>query len=471
MDNLQVIRSTDLGDTLTVVDSKLESNVSTLNELLREDSVAKGVFLNDWKQMDAASKVYEFVGEICSQTVVTEPTYAELNAAFDAALAANPNMNRYIMQYGSSSWGWTKYPDGRWLPGTHHEQSGANGSVSPQAIVVNDEANPLFVDRNGNPVDLSKNVSTFNLQPPVYMRMVVGASATWEVHKPVSLRSLELVVDAKISGYAFGQLKAEVTYEDGTVKNVDVRPYTSGYYFGDVIPQSEYVKKVKISVDAVTLKQVGKFPTHYAFDFATKSYIHRTDPAYASATPIVVVNYIYGYYRRNIPNFYRINDTTSITGEFKVTSNIAALAGTSVDNLLDDDPTTAYQSSTTANSLVLTLDKIPGTPQRCVFLVELTFAPLTAGDANDPVMNSISRVVVTTGVANASAVNTSNTRDLTGLQPTLDVNGNSYLALHAASPNMYPDIVDRIVITITKTVAGNFRLTGIKVTGQSPISA
>ena len=471
MDNLQVIRSTDLGDTLTVVDSKLESNVSTLNELLREDSVAKGVFLSNYKQMDAASKVYEFVGEICSQTVVTEPTYAELNAAFDAALAANPNMNRYTMQYGSSAWGWTKYPDGRWLSGTHYEQSGVNGTLSPQAIVVNDEANPLFVDREGNPVDLSKNVHIYNLQPPVYMRMVEGASATWEVHKPLPLRSLELLVDVRISGYAFGRLKAEVTYEDGTVENVNVRPYTSGYYFGDVIYQSKYVKNVKISVDAATLKQVGKFPTHYAFDFVAKRYIHRTDPAYASATPVVVANYIYGYSRRNIPDFYKASDITLITNEFTVTSNIAALAGTSVENLLDDDLTTAYQSSTAANSLTLTLDKIPGTPQRYVHLVELTFAPLTAGDANDPVMNSINRVIVTTGVANASAVNTSNTRDLTGLQQTLDVNGNSYLALHAASPNVYPDIANRIVITITKTVAGNFRLTGIKVSGQSPISA
>lgn len=470
MNNLQVIRSTDLGDTLTVVNSKLESNVSTLNELLREDAVEKGVFLNDYKQIDAASRGYEFVGEICSQTVVTDPTYAELNAAFDAALAANPNINRYVMQFGSSSWGWTKYPDGRWLPGTHHEQSGANGIVSPQAIVVNDEANPLFVDRNGNPVDLSKNVSTYILQPPVYMRMVVGASATWEVHKPVPLRSLELVVDSKISGYAFGQLKAEVTYEDGTVANINVRPYTSVYYFSDVIPQSAYVKKVKISVDADTLKQVGKFPTHYAFDFTTKEYVHRTDPMYASATPVVIVNYIYGNFRRNIPDFYKLADVRLITNEFTVTSNITALAGTSVENLLDNNPTTAYQSSNTSNSLVLTLSKIPGTPPRIVHLVELTLAPLTAGDAADPVMNSINRVVVTTGVANASAVNTSNTRDLTGLQPTLDVNDNSYLALHAASPNVYPDVVNRIVITITKTVAGNFRLTGIKVHGQSPLS-
>lgn len=470
MSNLQVIRSTDLGDTLTVVNNKLETNVSSLNELLRDDSVSKGVFLNEYNQIDPDFSNYEFVGEVRSQTVVTEPTYAELNAAFDEALAANPNMNRYVMQYGNTSWSWTKYPDGRWLPGTHHQQSGANGILSPQAIVVNDEANPLFVDRNGNPVDLSKNVSTYNLQPPVYMRMVVGANATWEVHKPLPLRSLDLLVDVKISGYAFGQLKAEVTYEDGTVENVNVRPYTSGYYFGDVIPQSKYVKKVKISVDAATLKQVGKFPTHFAFDFTSKEYIHRTDPAYASATPVVVVSYIYGYYRRNIPDFYKASDIALITNEFTVTSNIAALAGTSVNNLLDDDPTTAYQSSTTANSLTLTLDKIPGTPLRCVHLVELTFAPLTAGNANDPVMNSINRVVVTTGVANASAVNTSNTRDLTGLQPTLDANGNSYLALHAASPNVYPDVVNRVVINITKTVAGNFRLIGIKVSGQSPLS-
>ena len=468
MSNLQVIRSTDLGDTLTVVGNKLETNVSSLNELLRDDAVSKGVFSNEYTQIDPANQKYDFVGEICSQTVTTEPTYAELNAAFDAALAANPDMNRYVMQFGSASWGWTKYPDGRWLPGTHHEQSGANGILSPQATVINDESNPLFVDRNGNPVDPSKNVSTYNLQPPVYMRMVVGASATWEVHKPVSLRSLELLVDVKISGYAFGRLKAEVTYEDGTTEIVNVRPYTGGYYFGDVIPQSKYVKKVKISVDAATLNQVGKFPTHYAFDFTTKSYIHRTDPSYSAATPVVVVAYIYGYYRRNIPDFYRASDIALITNEFTITSNIAALAGTSVGNLLDDSLTTAYQSSTTANSLVLTLDKIPGTPQRYVHLVELTFAPLTAGDANDPVMNSISRVVVTTGVANASAVNTSNTRDLIGLQPTLDANGNSYLELHAASPNVYPDIVNRIVITITKTVAGNFRLTGVKVSGQAP---
>ena len=468
MSNLQVIRSTDLGDTLTVVGNKLETNVSSLNELLRDDAVSKGVFLNEFTQIDPANRKYDFVGEICSQTVTTEPTYAELNAAFDAALAANPNMNRYIMQFGSMSWGWTKYPDGRWLPGTHHEQSGANGILSPQAIVVNNEANPLFVDRNGNPVDLSKNVHTHNLQPPVFMRMVVGASATWEVHKPVSLRSLDLLVDVKISGFAFGRLEAEVTYEDGTTEIVNVRPYAGGYYFGDVIPQSKYVKKVKISVDAATLEQVGKFPTHYAFDFATKSYIHRTDPAYASATPVVAVSYIYGYSRRNIPDFYRAADIALITNEFTVTSNIAALAGTSVNNLLDNDLTTAYQSSTTANSLVLTLDKIPGTPPRYVHLVELTFAPLTAGDANDPVMNSINRVVVTTGVANAYAVNTSNTRDLTGLQPTLDAGGNSYLALHAASPNVHPDIANRIVITITKTVAGNFRLTGVNVSGQSP---
>ena len=470
MSNLQVIRSTDLGDTLTVVGNKLETNVSTLNELLRDDAVSKGVFLNDHTQIDPANRKYEFVGEVCSQTVTTEPTYAELNAAFDAALAANPDMNRYVMQFGSMSWGWTKYPDGRWLPGANHEQSGVNGILSPQAIVVNDEANPLFVDREGNPVDLSKNVHTYNLQPPVYMRMVEGASATWEVHKPVSLRSLELLVDVRISGYAFGQLKAEVTYEDGTVENVNVRPYTSGYYFGDVIPQSKYVKNVKISVDAATRGQVGKFPTHYAFDFAAKRYIHRTDPAYASATPVVVVNYIYGYTRLNIPDFYKASDITPITNEFTVTSNLAALAGTSVENLLDGDLTTAYQSSTAANSLTLTLDKIPDTPQRCVHLVELTFAPLIAGNANDPVMNSINRVTVTTGVANASAVNTTNIRDLTGLQLTLDANGNSYLALHAASPNVYPDIANRIVISITKTVAGNFRLTGIKVSGQSPLS-
>ena len=468
MSNLQVIRSTDLGDTLTVVGGKLETNVSSLNELLRDDAVSKGVFLNEFTQIAPANLKYEHVGEICSQTVTTEPTYAELNAAFDAALAANPDMNRYIMQYGSSSWGWTKYPDGRWLPGTHHEQGGVNGILSPQAIVVNDEANPLFVDRNGNPVDLSKNVNTYILKPPVYMRMVAGASATWEVHKPVPLCSLELLVDVKISGYAFGRLKAEVTYEDGTIENVNVRPYSAGYYFSDVIPQSKYVKKVKISVDDATLKQVGKFPTHYAFDFTSKEYIHRTSPAYVTATPVVNVNYIYGNCRRNIPDFYNASDVTLITNEFTVTSNIAALAGTSVNNLLDDNLTTAYQSNTAANSLTLTLDKIPGTTPRYVHLVELTFAPLTEGDANDPVMNSINRVVVTTGVANASSVSTSNTRDLTGLQPTLDTNGNSYLALHAASPNVHPDVVNRIVITITKTVAGNFRLTGVKVSGQAP---
>ena len=85
-------------------------------------------------------------------------------------------------------------------------------------------------------------------------------------------------------------------------------------------------------------------------------------------------------------------------------------------------------------------------------------------------MNSISRVVVATTVANATAVSTSNTRDLTGLQATLDANGNSYLALHAAFPNTYPDPTTRITVALTKTVAGNFKLAGIKVYGHSPLA-
>ena len=470
MTEIRVLHGTDLGQSLEISQGKLEVNAANVRQKLADAEIDAGIFPNTYNQVDPANNPYILHGEIRSQLESTEPTYEELGLAFENALTENPNINRYVLQYGSTSWAWTKYADGRWLPGTHHYQSGANGILSPQARVVNDPANPLFVDRNGQPVDISKNVSNYNLLPANFMRMVVGASATWEVHKAVPLRSLELLTDAKMAGYAFGRLKADVEFEDGTIETIDVRPYTSGWYFGDVIKQSRYVKSVRIYVDAVTLEQVGKQPTHYAFDFANKRYIHRSDPAYATATPVVNIFYIYGYYKRGIPDFYHPEDSIDITSEYTITSSIAASSSTSVANLLDNNPLTYYQSSTTANSVTFTLDKIAGTPERTPHFVELLLTPLLPLFVDDPSMNSISRVVVATSVANASAVSTSNTRDLTGLQAKLDANGNSYLALHAAFPNTYPDPTTRITVALTKTVAGNFKLACIKVYGHSPLA-
>lgn len=469
MINTQVVHSGDLGETLKIVAGKLEVDANDLVDDIRAAEIAQGVFPNTYTQFNSSAP-YIFQGDICSQLLQTEPTYEKLSGMFDAAVAANPSLTRYIAQFGSSSWGWTKYADGNWYPGTHHKQSGVNGYLAPQARCVNDATNPLFVNRNAEPVDISDNVSTYNLKPNSLMRLVTGASATWEVHKPVHLRSLELLADVKITGYALPALEAQITYLDGTVVTATAKPYTSGWYMGDIINNESPVKSIKMTVTEEGLAEMGKQPSHFAYDFAGKRYVHSSEASYAALTPVASILYIYGYGNKNIKRFYDMSQVVDITSEYTATANVASKVGFEADKLLDGNAATYYMSNTSGNAVTFKLDKIVGSANHVVSRVELALTPLVAGDAAEPVMNSISRVVVTTSNPGASSSNTSNTRDLKGLRAVLNADGNSVIALHAASPNVFPDVTSTISVALTKTVAGNFKVAGIKVFGHSPLT-
>lgn len=466
----QVIHSTDIGDSLKIVTGKLEVDAVEIIKGIADANAAADYFMDSYMQANPADRYtpyQEIQGGVLAPAM---PTYEELAAKVAAAKISHPDATRIGVMYGSSHWAYVKTEDGAWQISTNYPLGGVVGCLSPYCKVFNDSASPLFVNHLGEPHDLSCDVNAYNLRRNTYMRVVEGASATWELDQPQLLRSLELVTDTVDIQYLQGSLALEITYADGTTTLSRSYPYNNNWYMGDQIDQSKRVKQVKLTCDAKTLAECGKFPTLFSRDFTTGKMYHNTHPSYSVYTPVLSTNYIYGYCPNvAYPRFYGADEAQlDITSEFTASASIAALAGTSAANLVDGLGTTYYQSSTTANSVALTFIKPAETSPRNIKFVDVKLTPIAGSTA---VFESLSRVVVTTGLNYGTSSSTSNTRDISGLAlatSTLDSDGNYVMRFFAGYANVCPDPMDKLTITLTKTVAGNFKIAGVTIWGESP---
>ena len=466
----QVIHSTDIGETLKVVNGKLEvDSIAIIDDIAKANETAE-YFTDSYFQSNTDDRYYayqEIQGGVLQPAM---PSYEELAAKVAAAKISHPNATRISVNYGASSWSYVKTQEGDWQISTNLPTVGAIGVSSPYCKVFNDNLNPLFVSKDGEAYDLSKDFSTYNLKPANYLRVVDGASATWELDQPQYLRSLELVTDVVNIVYLQGSLALEVTYADGSVTMSRAMPYNNDWYLGDQLDQSKRIKRVKFTCDTRTLAECGKYPSLFSMDFSTGKMYHNSHADYANYTPVMSVKYLYGYCTTIAYNRYHGADADQqdITSEFTATASIAALAGTSVANLVDGLGTTYYQSSTTSNTVTLTFIKPVESPVRFLKFVDVKLTPIASDGA---VFESLSRVVVATSLNPVNSNYTSNTRDISGLDlatTSLDSDGNYVMRFLASSPNAYPKPMSKLTVALTKTVAGNFKVSGVTIWGASP---
>ena len=467
----QVVHSTDIGETLKVVAGKVEVDATDLLDDLVAADKAAGIYDYTYAQADM-SKQYIAAIDIQAGIDPAMPTYEELSSKMAELIAANPAATRILTQYGSSSWGYVKAPDGEWQIGTNYSLSGAGGVMCPYCKVINDEANPLFVDGAGAAYDVSRDVSQYTLHPQKWMRMVAGASATLLLDKPQRLRSLELATVVGISSYVQGSLAIVVTYIDGSTHSARAHPYNYYYYLGDQLDQTKRVKSVQFTVDAKTLSECGAIPTNHSRDFATGRLYVKTHADYGLHTPVLAIAHIYGYHLfSDYQRFYSDDEAQQdITSEFTATASIAALAGTSAENLLDGLGTTYYQSSTNANALTLTFAKNLATPPRIIKFIDVKLTPIVGSEG---VFNSLTSVVVVGKIDVAGSGVISNTRYINGLNAAnaeLDADGNYVMRFIAGAPSTCPYPEDELTVTLNKTVAGQFKVAGVTILGESPLA-
>lgn len=466
----QVIHSTDIGDSLKIVTGKLEVDAVEITKDIADANATADHFTDSYIQANPADRYTPYQEVQGGVLAPAMPTYEELAAKVAAAKISHPDATRISVLYGNSVWSYVKTEDGAWQISTNYSLGVTANAMSPYCKVFNDAASPLFVNHLGEPHDLSCDVNTYYLRRNTYMRVVEGASATWELDQPQLLRSLEIIIDMVDIQYLQGSLALEVTYADGTTTLSRSYPSNNNWYMSDQLDQSKRVKRVKLTCDAKTLAECGKFPSLFSRDFTTGKMYHNTHPSYTSYTPVMSTMYIYGYTLNvAVPKFYGTDESQlDITSEFTASASIAALGGTSAANLVDGLGTTYYQSSTTANSVVLTFVKPEEAPPRRIKFVDIKFTPITGSTA---VFESLSRVAVSTGLDRAVSSNTSNTRDISGLNlatSTLDSDGNYVMRFLAGHPHSYSDPMDKITVTLTKTVAGNFKIAGVTIWGESP---
>ena len=396
-------------------------------------------------------------------------TFEDLRAQHAAALAAEPDMTLFEMVSNGFGQSLVKNKaDGGWDITHFLSISGAVGLMYPEARVTNKAGAPLFIDKMGNPVDPSHTVFKYNLQPEFYLNLSEGAEATFECVTHQKLRSLELVTAVRASGYVNPILKGFIEYADGTTDTQYVMPYNNNWYMGDVIDQTKRVSKVTLTMDSTYTAFPAMQKTQMWLDTATGTVYSDADlPAAAAFTPVMTCLHLYGYVNPNMTEkFYDLTaDNGNITSMCNVSANLASAsvaANTPIPELVDGDDSTVFTTTATSNSLTFTITPVAG--QR-FHKLKTVRVELDVPAGTEAVVKSVTSAVVSTSFGTRNGTSTSNTRHLR-IEDADIVNGKVTLLLSAAFPNVYPDTVQKMTVALTKTVAGAWNVSTIKVNGS-----
>lgn len=396
-------------------------------------------------------------------------TFEDLRAQHAAALAAEPDMTLFeIITNGYGNGLVKNKADGGWDITQFSSTTGAAGLSYPEAQVTNKAGAPLFIDKFGNPVDPARTVSKYNMQPEFYMSLSEGAEAVWECVTPQKLRSLELATSLRASGYVNPILKGFIEYADGTTDTQYVMPYNNNWYMGDVIDQTKRISKVTLTMDSTYTAFPAMQKTQMWLDTATGTVYSDADlPAAAAFTPAVSCLYLCGYVNPNMTEkFYDLSaNNADITAMCDVKANLASAsvaANTPIPELVDAVDSTVFTTTATSNALTFTITPIAG--QR-FHKLKTVRVELDVPAGTEAVVKSVTSVVVSTAFGTRTATATSNTRHLR-IEDADIVGGKVVLLLSAAFANVYPDTVQKMTVSLTKTVAGAWNVSTIKVNGS-----
>lgn len=451
---VQVVHSTDLSaKSFKVVDGKLEAVPNKDNTLVYQKA--------------AGAAGYNPVRILWN--VGADITFEDFRDQHAAALAAEPNMTVFEMLYNGYGQSLSKnIVDGGWDVTAFLSTSGSLGLVYPRVQVTNKAGAPLFIDKFGNPVDPTRTVHNYNVQPEFYMNLSEGAEAVWECVTPQKLRSLELATSVRSNGYVLPMLKGKIEYADGSTDTLVVLPYNNNWYMGDVIDQTKRISKVTLTMDRSYTGFPAMQKSQMWLDTATGIVYSDSDlPAAAAFTPVVSVSYLYGYANPNMPQkFYDLTaDNADISAMCDVKANLASATvavSAPIPVLIDGNDATVFTTTATANLLTFTITPVAGKRFNKLKTVRVD---LHVPAGTEGVVKSITGAVVTTSFGTRNGNATSNTRHLR-IEDADIVGGKVSLLCSAAYPNVYPDTIDKLMVTLTKTTAGAWNVSGVKVNGS-----
>ena len=451
---VQVVHSTDLSEkSFKLVDGKLEPVPSKDNTVVYA------------KKAGAASynpvRILWGSGE--------DITFEDLRDQHAAALAAEPTMTYFEMGSNAGTVALAKnVVDGGWDMTQFYSNTGAFGVTYPRARVVNKDGAPLFIDKFGAPVDPTVYVHNYNLKPEVYINLSNGAEAVFECVTPQKLRSIELITNLRVSGYAQPILKGVFEYTDGTVVTGKLTPYNNNWYMADIVDQTKRLIKATLSVDNAHAAAPAMQKTQTWLDTATGTlYSDASLPEAAAFTPVVSVAYMYGYVYPDIQTkFYSlVKDLVNITQDCEVRANLPSAtvaANLPIPELVDGNSDTVFKTTATSNALTFAISPVSGKSFKKLMRLNIV-VDVPAG--TEAVAKSINSVVVATMFGTRNGNSTSNTRHLR-IEDTDIVDGKVTLLFNAAFANTYPDNVEKLTVALSKTVAGAWNINSISLLGS-----
>ena len=451
---VQVVHSTDLNEkSFKLVNGKLEPVPSKDNTVVYDKEAGAAAY--------NPVRILWGAGE--------DITFEDLRDQHAAALVAEPTMTYFEMGSNARTTTLAKNVlDGGWDVTQFVSNSGVVGFVNPHARVVNKAGAPLFIDKYGNPVDPTTTVHNYNLKPEIYINLSEGAEAVFECVTPQKLRSLELLTNVRSNGYVQPILKGVFEYTDGSTVTGQIMPYNYNWYMGDLLDQTKRLVKATISVDNTYVNAPAMQKTQLWLDTVTgTAYSDASLPTAAAFTPVASVAYLYGYVNPNMPmKFYNlVTDLVDITEDCEIRANLASAtvaANQPIPELVDGDNATGFKTTATSNSLTFTITPVSG--KRFNKLMRLRMV-LDAAAGTESVVKSVHSVVLSTlfGTRNGNA--TSNTRHLR-IEDADIVDGKVVLLFNIAFPNTYPDSIEKLTVALSKTVAGAWNVSSIKVLGS-----
>ena len=451
---VQVVHSTDLSEkSFKLVNGKLEPVPSKDNTVVYE------------KKAGAAS--YNPVRILWGSGA--DITFEDLRDQHAAALAAEPTMTYFEIGSNAGTEALAKnVVDGGWDTMQFYSNSGSGELLYPHARVINKEGAPLFIDKFGAPVDPTVIRNNYNLKPEVYINLSNGAKAVFECVTPQKLRSLELITNLRVSGYAQPILKGVFEYTDGTVVTDKLIPYNNNWYMGDIVDQTKRLIKVTLSVDNAHAAAPAMQKTQAWLDTATGTlYSDASLPEAAAFTPVASVSFLCGYVNPYMPTkFYSlVTDLENITQDCEVRANLPSAtvaANLPIPELVDGNSNTVFKTTATSNALTFTISPVSG--KRFNKLMRLhVVVDVPAG--TEAVAKSINNAVVATMFGTRNGNLTSNTRHLR-IEDADIVDGKVVLVFNAAFPNNYPDNVEKLTVALSKTVVGAWNINSIDLLGS-----
>ena len=464
---VKFIQDTDLGSSLQVKSDKVEvgKDVVVAN---RVTGVMESETVISYAAIKQSGDVFPELRQNCTARPPTTKQgiqFEELRDHIQAALVADPTLNRIGMQEGPNAYTvWRNPSDPSDFVMNHAQTVGVQAAIYPYIRVVQSDTAPLFVKRKPGttayePYDPAMMPGMYNLIEEGYLVLEVGRTATLEFVVPLRLRSVEMPTDTAANGLIYPPLFAEATYADGTTESGLVQGYSTGYFFTNVINQTKAVKQMKITVTSAVASLGAVSMTQ--IDFATGKVYGFGEAGFGSYTPVLRTLYLSALATPLVKErFWR--PATDITSHYTVTTNITAAAGTSVAALTDNNDTTVYQASTAAASLSLTLTRATDAPLRPQY-VRLTFLPDTGTELG---LSTLQTIVISSANVQGSGSTGGSTRWFRN--PPATAGTPLVVELVCGRVNIVNELSSRIAVTLTKTdTTKPFRLSSVQVFGTA----